>query len=82
MELASIFGKTVKTSVSGVVNIKCKDCKFCKEQWLALSQGLYKFSFCSQLVYDLKMVEPECERECEFFAEKKEEDDLEGDAIC
>lgn len=59
----------------GKRTVRCKECLFCEEQWLSglHDQGLYRFWYCSYLIHDLKMVEPELERECEDFKEEEEE---------
>lgn len=52
--------------------VRCRDCGFCKEDWLTSlnGHGLYKFSYCGRLVHDLKVVEPEVKRKCEGFEKK------------
>ena len=34
-------------------------------------QGLYQFSSCNKLVHDMRVVEPDIERDCQDFEEVK-----------
>ena len=63
-----------------VLMVRCRDCKFCEEDWLtSLSgHGLYKFSYCQTLVHDCRVVEPDVERECEDFEEKPDKEKGDG----
>ena len=56
--------------------MKCKDCKFKAEDYMTSYSGLgtYRFAFCSLVVYDLRIVDPDVERDCEAFQEVVEEE--------
>ncbi len=47
----------------------CRDCRFCEDQWLVSlqGQGLYRFSYCANLVHDLRLIEPDLKRRCVSF---------------
>lgn len=48
---------------------KCRDCKFMEENYITAlnGQGLFRFAYCQRLVHDCRVVEPDIERECEWF---------------
>ncbi len=48
---------------------RCRDCRFCEDQWLGSiqGQGLYGFSYCGKLVYDLRLVDADVKRRCVSF---------------
>jgi len=54
---------------------KCRDCRFAGEAYVSSysGAGLYKFTYCQRLVHDCRLVEPDIERECEWFEGKDEE---------
>ena len=53
----------------------CKDCRFIGEDYLTSYSGIgtYRFAFCQLVIYALKLVDPDVERDCEAFQEKQEE---------
>lgn len=59
--------------------VKCRDCRFCEEDYLTTPQGLgiYKFSFCRRLIHDCKLVEPEVGRECADYKKKRRKKNVE-----
>ena len=62
--------------------MKCRDCKFKAEDYMTSysSFGIYRFAFCQLVIYALKLVDPDVERDCETFQEKRDEEVIE-DAI-
>jgi len=52
--------------------VKCQDCEFRKEDYLTSLQGrgLYRFSYCQELVHDCKVVDPDVKRRCKVFKKR------------
>jgi len=55
--------------------MKCKDCKFKAEDYMTSYSGLgtYMFAFCQLVIYDLRIVDPDVERDCVAFQQAEEE---------
>ena len=48
---------------------RCRNCRHFKEQYITSlhGQGLFRFGYCQQVIYDTRIVEPDIERECEWY---------------
>lgn len=70
---------------------KCRGCVHFAEQYITAlrGEGLFRFGYCQRLVHDTPIVEPDIERECEWYedaekakqrmpAEEKEQRTLSG----
>lgn len=49
--------------------IKCRDCKYCEDQYLSPLQGggVFRFHYCAKEPTDLTIVEPDMDRLCHWF---------------
>ena len=39
-------------------------------------QGVYRFSYCAEKIYDCQIVDPDCERDCDAFKEAECKTDM------
>jgi len=57
---------------------KCRDCGFREENYMGSiqGQGVYRFSYCAEKIYDCQIVDPDCERDCDAFKEAECKTDM------
>ena len=55
--------------------MKCADCEHSNEDYISgySGSGMYRFTYCGLLCYDLRMVDPNVERDCENFVQREVE---------
>lgn len=83
--LTAVFILVILVWIKAGRQRKCRNCRHFAEHYITSLQGvgLYRFGYCRQLPTDLRIVEPDIDRGCQYYISGEEvaQDDEEEEEV-